>query len=118
MHLLGMALGDGSHTLTVGRENDENGHWFVAQDDYLPGPFGHGPTLAEAIAALLRDLGREVPERPEDFFVMTVNAATSDVSDMAWMKDRLRDRYANPATRLAVLTLLEDPARSDGQEGS
>lgn len=82
----------------------------------------YGPTLADALAGLLRDLGREVPARPTkadsgDVAVAMVESYIDAIEAQdrgTWTAEapieaifsRLRDLYARD--RLAVLALLED----------
>lgn len=65
---------------------------------------GHGPTLDAALAALLWDLGVEVPERP-----------TAERRDEVWQhlneaehNGEFLDGMRDYPDRLAVLALLED----------
>ena len=68
------------------------------------GPDGRGTSLADALAALLRDLGVEVPERP-----------TAERRDEVWQhlneaehNGEFLDGMRDYPDRLAVLALLEE----------
>lgn len=61
-HLLGMAVEACDRRLVIDHNPGENTvEWVVVTNGT---PARYGPVLADALAALLRDLGVEVPERP------------------------------------------------------
>lgn len=62
-------------------------------------------TLAGALTLLLRDLGREVPERPSPERVVEIETAWPGPAAAAAYQRHFRRDLAD---RLAVLTLLED----------
>lgn len=70
---------------------------------------GSGPTLAEALAALLTDLGVTVPERPSAERVEIERVFLSADDRRGWVSLKgLRDLYAREP--LTVLALLEGGA--------
>lgn len=64
-----------------------------------------GRTLAEALTALLRDLGVEVPERPSAERVAEAEWVQEGIRVQIRTRDHLRDLYAREP--LTVLALLE-----------
>jgi hypothetical protein len=113
LHLLGMAVeaAQAFEGITIWTEV-----WLSDNADVVfvecPSPHGlhqfnsdDSGTLADALAALLRDLGVEVPERPSRERVMDLTSSVVCAFRMEII-DRLRAAYARD--RLAVLALLED----------
>ena len=112
LHLLGMAvddLGGRGYRIAVsaiGVAPVARDEWVVsayANDPNRPS-VGKGPTLADALAALLADLGAEVPERP-----------TAERRDEVWQhlneaehNGEFLDGMRDYPDRLAVLALLEE----------
>ena len=73
---------------------------------------GHGPTLADALTALLRDLGADVPDWPSAERVAAVRRDASDVNGRDLMVRRLkRTAQRDP---LAVFALIFEEASVDG----
>lgn len=72
-------------------------------------PVGHSsaPTLADALAALLRDLGVEVPERPTAECVAEIETSWPGPAAASAYQHHYRRDHAD---RLAVLALLEEGA--------
>lgn len=62
LHLLGLLIGDGDHVVEVARQDNRKGHWVVSQDPLADGPFAIAPNLADALRALLDELGIEYLE--------------------------------------------------------
>lgn len=102
LHLLGMAESErkpgetltvrgGASRTTVIIDGGEHQRWHKKD----------GPTLADALALLLADLGVEVPERPAAERVQRVRRGLPADQDKAWTFLRADSR------RLAVLALLE-----------
>ena len=107
LHLLGMAVEACDHrgaTLTVSPPAEWVPIWGVSVHHRIPanGPelYEEGPTLADALAALLRDLGVEVPERP-DGRVIDAHLHAED-RPTPFLRQLYRDEP------LAVLALLEE----------
>ena len=83
--------------------------WYYADASFKDdGPPAH-KTLAEALTALLRDLGVEVPERPSEHDVLSLEASFSDNTEFA-LPPRLvlgNMRYLFRTAPQTVIALLE-----------
>lgn len=102
LHLLGMAVEASlGHRVEVGRGPDE---WWVESGG--TGECIFAPTLADALAALLLDLGVEVPERPSEKSLARLEVFELPGMVLHEALPVLCDLYASD--RLAVLALLED----------
>lgn len=110
LHLLGMAvddLGGRGYRIAVsaiGVAPAARDEWVVsayANDPNRPS-VGKGPTLADALAALLRDLGVEVPERPTAERMGRMQVALGKFGALPRWRAAYRE---NPG---AVLALLEE----------
>lgn len=119
LHLLGMAVEATDSHLSLW-ERPDDGRWFVAavRGTRRPGSRGiwrpqreeNGPTLADALAALLRDLGVEVPERPTAERVNEIAAALCDPPTSHAAADSARPGAAT--IRTLVLNTLRAASRS------
>ena len=100
LHLLGMAVEARPDSLQfrIDRPSGSSPMWAVGEYDE---PMSIGPTLTDALAALLRDLGVEVPERPTPQQLRRLDNELHVSGPTVYGILRRADR-------LAVLALLEE----------
>lgn len=98
LHLLGLAYEASGGVLDLDRRPRDGWYYAVAKfDDDDPIAY---PTLVEALTAVLRDLGVQVPKRPSAERVASIAMSLEFVGG-----DRVK--YLRSVDRLALLALLE-----------
>jgi hypothetical protein len=96
-HLLALALEAALERGTGLRADFDHGRWWAEAPSVLRVPCS-GPTLADALTALLTDLGIEPPSRPSE---EAIEAAREDIFDWDDRKETIARR--DPLLAAAVL---------------